>query len=92
MPITGRACEEQIYSQDYIDYIVDYNADSEYFQRRFEDVCVQYVNELQAIVYEPFDTDRFLVSRMGYRALPKCYGLLDMQVLQQTGILRLRRQ
>lgn len=92
MPITGRVCEEQIYSQDYIDYIVDYNADSEYFQRRFEDVCVQYVNELQAIVYEPFDTDRFLVSRMGYRALPKCYGLLDMQVLQETGILRLRRQ
>ena len=92
MPITGRVCEENIYSQDYVDLIVDYNANSDYFNREFENVCVQYVNGLQAVVYEPYDTDRFLVARRGYRALPKCYGLLDMQALQETGILRLRRQ
>lgn len=92
MPVTGRECEEAIYSEAYIDYIVDYNINTEAFRQLFENVCVQYINSSEASIYEPYSGTDFLVNRRGYRALPKCYGILDNEALQETGILRLRRQ
>lgn len=92
MPITGRECEEAVYSENYVDYIADYNINTEAFRQRFENVCVQYINDSEAAVYEPYQGAEFLVNTRGYRALPKCYGILDNEALQETGILRLRRQ
>lgn len=89
---TPSQCEDQIYSEDYVDYIIDYNASNESIRQLFDNACVQYINELQAIVYEKYTGESFLVGSRGYRSFPACYGLQDSQVMIETGILRLRRQ
>lgn len=85
-------CEEAVYSDDYEDYIVDYYITVDDVVERYGDLCTQTINDRQTVIYLPKSDGEFLVSRLNYRALPDCYGLLDTAALQETGILRLRRQ
>ena len=92
MPITGSECEEAVYSEAYIDYIADYTINAETFRQMYDDICVQYINDSEAAIYERYSGEEFLINKRGYRAFPKCYGLLDNEALVESGILRLRRQ
>jgi len=92
MPPESAKCESAVYSEDYVDYIIEYNPRRDNIKQDIERYCIQYINEVQAVLYVPEDNREFLVSNRGYSALPKCYGLLDTEVLQNTGIARLRRQ
>ena len=50
------------------------------------------LNDCLVVAYAPRYASDFIMGKVGYRALPKCYGLQDTSALQETGILRLRRQ
>lgn len=83
-------CREQVYSNDYFDFIVPYGVKGE---ERVSDGCIQRINE---------DYDIFFSAREGlpplsvgsytYTTIPKCYGLLDTTALEASGILRLQNQ
>ncbi len=83
-------CREQVYSDEYYDFIVPYGVNMELM---LPESCVQRVSEEFDIYY----FHRSLVpplqlSGYAYMGLPKCYGLLDTLALEASGILRLQDQ
>lgn len=87
------SCEEIIYSEDYADYIVDYSGFVEDLRSIYNPACVQFVNRRAAVIYQPvIGNPMITLNQYGYGTLPKCYGLLDTSSMEQTGVLRLRRQ
>lgn len=95
MPENGTIdCREVILSQDYFDFIVRYTGSPEEYARQFPDaVCHQVINEKYMVIH----VNASLVPNreqyaIAYQYVPKCYGLLDLLSLENTGILRLRRQ
>lgn len=83
-------CSEQVYSNEYYDFIVPYGVETE---ERERGGCIQRISE---------DYDIYFYSREGllplavgnytYTTIPKCYGLLDSSALEASGILRLQNQ
>lgn len=95
MPENGEVnCREAIVSQDYLDFIVRYTGSADEYAVQFPDaVCRQVINEKYMVIH----VDASLVPNreqytIAYQYVPKCYGLLDTLSLENTGVLRLRRQ
>lgn len=80
-------CREQILSNDYRDFIISTDGGRMSLPVLPEDVCAQEVGAGYEIVYleqsiaEPIDFDRYI-----YNSIPLCYGLLDMDAMNQAGI------
>ncbi len=78
-------CRERIVSEEYKEAIVGYYGQTELLQ---EKECVEYINEDFAIVYEPLsgrtETDISFSD-------PLMFGLLEEEVLEASGVSRLRR-
>ena len=72
MPPESAKCESAVYSEDYVDYIIEYNPRRDNIKQDIERYCIQYINEVQAVLYVPEDNREFIVSNRGYRALTKC--------------------
>ncbi len=89
---TDAECEEIIYSEQYADLIID---NDKGILSELPDVtvsCIQQVNNRQAVVYASVLQSGFSINNIGYRFLPKCYGFLNTDALEETGVLMLRRQ
>lgn len=87
-------CREVITSNDYMDFIIRYSGSEQALIEEIYDViCPQLINDKYVIVHAAAadvpDLNRFAVA---YGSIPKCYGLLDTANLENTGVLRLRRQ
>ncbi len=82
---------QRIVSNDYTDFIVEYNQNPGVFER-FPGSTSQIMNPRFAIVYVPVSqlTGR-TVSQLGYSTLPSAYGLNSEISLEASGIVRLRR-
>ena len=83
-------CTEQIYSNDYYDFIIWY----ENIQRpEIDDYCKQTVNWEYNIIFAPASSSPPLnVDNYTYTAIPKCYTLMDQTALEVTGILKVQNQ
>lgn len=86
-------CQEAVYSEDYTGLLIDYGGDISVAIERYNPVCVQIISTRLAILFleAPNETNIDL-DLFTYRSIPKCFGLLDTSVLEETGVLRLRRQ
>ncbi len=83
-------CREQVYSNDYFDFIVPIEA-----QNRMEPFqgCAQRISEYFDIFFYPkSQLPPLSVSSFSYSSIPKCYGLLDTIALEESGIIRLQNQ
>jgi len=86
-------CENVIYSEDYTGLLIDYGGVLSVPLERYNPVCTQIISNRLAIMFvsqplaQGIDVDKYT-----YRQIPKCFGLLDTSVLEETGVLRLRRQ
>lgn len=85
-------CQNEIKSEEYLDYLVEFSGMDEFIPQNFGDVCFQTASRRYAVIYEegssygkePMDTGKII---------PHCYGLLSSNpVLEATGVLRLQRQ
>lgn len=83
-------CREQVYSNDYYDFIIPYGVA---FEPTVPRGCVQRISQDYDIFFyareglPPLD-----ISNYTYTTIPKCYGLLDTTALEASGILRLQNQ
>ena len=83
-------CREQVYSNDYFDFIIN-TGNRMYLPGEVE--CVQPISQEHSIIYYPREGLAPLeISTYTYSSIPKCYGLLDQTALEVTGILRLQNQ
>ena len=78
--------------EGYQEYLVDYILDENLFENELSDYCVFPIGYNQSIIYIRSDNpltggDR----RFRYNMIPKCYGLMASEELEETGILRVRR-
>ena len=85
-------CSEQIISQDYADYIVEYGGIEENIYNIYETDCVQIFNERYAAFHLPVASMATAVNALAYSAIPKLFGLMDTSSMDQSGITRLHQQ
>lgn len=84
-------CKKAIYSEDYLDLIVEYNDEVDTIYNQFDVSCVHLLNsrysivQLSRSVYPPYS-----ISTYGYQKIPKCFGLMEQSALQETGIIRIQ--
>lgn len=84
-------CQEQIYSNDYADYIVELRQDLMDLLEVYGEICYENVAEQLGVIHVPRE-DNLPELWEAYRSFPKCYGLLDTSHLEAIGVERLRRQ
>ena len=83
-------CEEQIYSNEYLDFIIS---------RDVTDVipipstCIQPIDRENDTYFYPRSlAPEFELTGLYYSSLPKCFGLVDELALEVSGILKLQEQ
>lgn len=80
-------CSEMIVSEEIQDFIIEYNPSMAYFDEISEDVCFQMVNASWVIGYAKLSPQYNMnVSELGYKTIPKLYGLMDTTSMDDAGI------
>lgn len=83
-------CAEQVYSNDYFDFII-YYGDVENVP--VAGACTQQIDDDYDIFYYPREgLPSLSVGNYTYSTIPKCFGLLDTTALESSGILRMQNQ
>lgn len=87
-------CREAIYADNVLDYIVSmYGGDIDLINERYDPLCITEVDAFRAVVYrEEEKINSEAVFRFGYGAIPHVYGLMADEMLEASGVAKLRRQ
>lgn len=85
-------CRSKIYSEDYLDYVVEFFPNEITLENSGNDGCYIQASNRFAVYYEEgesYDANRLA----GIKMIPRCYGLISSEeVLESAGILQVRRQ
>ncbi|MDF2588316.1 MAG: hypothetical protein K0S41_2157 [Anaerocolumna sp.] len=90
MKILDANCIERIVSEDYADFLTDYTRNLETLQND-PNICLDIINENIATIF--VDKNLLIPNAIqvyGYSVFPRCFGLLDINSLEPSGITRLR--
>ncbi len=84
-------CQEQIYSNDYFDFIIAREFLEDLPEMEF---CMQQLSEdYESVHYQRFENGVELQMKdVSYRVIPRCFGLLNNEALGNSGILKVRDQ
>lgn len=85
-------CENAIYSEEYVALLIDYTGDFQAVIDMYNPICYIILTVQQAIIYIYFGNADISSQNLTYRSIPKAFGLLDTSVIEETGVLRIRRQ
>ena len=86
-------CSEAIYSENALDYIVGNYRGEEFVNEMYDPDCYIALDNMLALIYkETEDSDSDAVKKYGFAAIPNVYGLMSTEALEESGVLRLRRQ
>ncbi len=90
---TDMDCSEVITSEEYVDYIVEYNGDINSLREYYADNCLNFINTRYAIAYRRKPDDYMeIFSRLAYNLFPKLYGLMDTSSMETTGVINVQRE
>lgn len=85
-------CQEAVYSEEYGDFIVDAYRNIENVRKIYNISCIQLIVGKYNIAYAPnIDNIATNIIRIGYRTIPKLYGLMDTTNIEESGVFRIRR-
>ena len=86
------SCIDYIYSEEYVDFIYDYNYDANEIYDKFNPDCVNILSPRYAQVYKKIeDFESMSVNKYGYDSFVKLYTTLNMEVNEVIGADRLQR-
>lgn len=81
-------CEEQIYSNDYFDFLIEKEIPG---QALPGDFCVQTISERYSVLHVSRErAPELTISNYSYGAIPKCFTLVDELALESSGIVQLQ--
>lgn len=84
-------CGERILSEEYSDFIIDTTTIAENTELKY-DLCYNVVYDTLAVGYAKISTfPKNIFQKYSYSVFPLCYGLMDLNSLDFTGISRLRK-
>ena len=81
------SCREKILSQNCQDFIIpNYRSDQELVYPKSQ-ICVQSLGFGDRVAYvDQSLVEELSIAAYGYNSIPNCYALLDMEVMNETGI------
>lgn len=86
-------CREAIYSENVLDYIVSAYRGTEYIKEQYDPLCITEIDYSRAIIYKQEQKiNSESITRFGYGAIPHVYGLMSQEILEATGVAKIRRQ
>lgn len=86
-------CRDLIYDNNAADYMVRYYGPREEIINYYQAPCIQFITNNYAFLHIPITSSNDIsIHKFGYLSVPKCFGLLDTSNMEESGILRLRRQ
>lgn len=86
-------CQEVIYSETALDYIIGNYGGETYIQEFYNPDCYIRLDSLQAVIYQELPSvGSEMIERYGFFAIPNVYGLMSEEALEASGVLRIRRQ
>lgn len=84
-------CKERILSEDYRDFVVDDLRTSFLRGIDLEKLCQQEADfDYRCVYLSATQTGRITLEKFIYNSIPKCYAPLDMDALNQAGILSIQ--
>ncbi len=84
-------CSDYIYSDEYFSFLVKYDNDMNRVDDIFNPACVSRINNRFLVAYtKPASMSIDEILKYGYASIPKCYGLMDSDVVQVIGADRIR--
>lgn len=79
-------------NEDYRDYISGFRTSTDELREFYQTDCITQVNFQYAVVYiNPEQMSNSPIADFSGNAIPRCYGLMDTQVLEETGAAQVRR-
>ncbi len=86
-------CKEAVYSENVVNYIIGNYQGEEYIRDIYDPDCLLSLDAIQAVVYRQTDAaDSETIEQFGFSAIPNIYGLMNEESLEESGVLRIRRQ
>lgn len=86
-------CQEAVDAEDVLEYIVPNYLGEDYIKEFFNPDCYMAFDGMQAVIYQQIQQiTSENIERYGFSAIPNVYGLMDVEALEESGVLRLRRQ
>jgi len=83
-------CSEGIISEDYADFILQNNQIPESLTS-IPEFCYDIISNILTVAYLPIvKLPSELIQKYSYSIFPKCYGLLDLQSLEDTGVTQIQ--
>lgn len=84
-------CREIIMSEEYADFIINYNANTELFMEEYQGQCPTPIGLSFGTIFEPLaEVTPISLSQYEYESIPKLYGKLDTSAVEATGALELQ--
>lgn len=84
-------CREQILSEEYRDFIVSALQENNFAELFPGEVCSQETSQFYKTIYvEGALADPIQFDKYPYNSVPKCYTLLDIQAMEQSGIIQVQ--
>lgn len=86
-------CREIILSNDYADFIMEYNIVPGEILEQYEKLCIEYIGARYSSIYvERNKIPPLTIGDYTYSAIPKLYGLMDTTAVEDTGALQLQNR
>lgn len=79
-------------NDDYFEFIAEYSGVLEDVKEQMQTECVTVINNRFSIAYVPRrGMDLFRSGDYQYNAIPRCFGLMDLSVMEDAGVAPVRR-
>ncbi len=84
-------CEEMIYSNEFSDFIINYEQDDRESRKIYEGGCINIIKEKVALIHVP-RTSEYLTNleSVPYSFIPKLYGLMDSSNMETIGVKQIQ--
>lgn len=86
-------CTSYIYSENVINYLIKYDNDLTRVYSQVQPDCVNIINDFFLVAYKNLPQNESYINstyQYGYSYVPKCYGLMDISAVNDTGVSRIK--
>lgn len=85
-------CRDAFYSEEYFGILVEYEGSGELVKEEYNSNCFYPISYRFAVIFlTQGEGEKVPYETMPFSVIPKCFGLMDMEALEEMGILRVRR-
>ena len=85
-------CENAAQSENYFEFIGEYSGVLDYVKEEFNTECITVIDQRFAIAYVKKNGRTSIYGQnYPYNTIPRCFGLMDTQMLEDVGVAQVRR-